>query len=230
MRKIKAVLWDLDGTLLNFKEAEAYSLQKSFDILGLGECTDAMREMYSKINLKYWQMLERGEMSKEDILVERFREFLQVYQMDDTKAEALRVEYESHLGDIISLEEDALKVVEALHGKVQQYIVTNGRGPLQKQRLADSGIDKWMDGVFISDEIGIEKPMKGFFDVVLEAIEGVKPEEMVIIGDSLTSDMQGGNNAGILCCWYNPKHAVCEKELRIDYEIDSLAQVLTIIE
>ena len=229
MSKIKVVLWDVDGTLLNFQAAEKAAIHKCFELHGLGVCTDEMLAQYSAINHKYWKMLERGEMTKPEILVGRFREFFEKQGLDVSKAPDFNEDYQIQLGDTVCFEENGLEVVVSLKGKVKQYAVTNGTRVAQKRKLANSGLDQLLDKAFISDEIGVEKPMIGFFDAVWAEIGAYSKEEVLIVGDSLTSDMQGGVNAGILTCWYNPKSAENTSGLKLDYEIQNLSQVLEIV-
>lgn len=230
MSKIKVVLWDIDGTLLNFKAAEKVAIRKCFEICELGECTDEMLARYTEINHEYWKKLERGEMSKPDILVGRFREFFEVEGLDVSKAEAFNAEYQVRLGDTVCFEDHALDVILALKGKVAQYAVTNGTKVAQTRKLANSGLDLLLDDVFISDVIGIEKPMQGFFDAVWAKIGTFEKDEVLIVGDSLTSDMQGGVNTGILTCWYNPNEATNDLGLSLDYEIKNLKEVLDLLD
>ncbi len=229
MSKIKVILWDIDGTLLNFKAAEKAAIRKCFEVCELGECSDEMIARYSEINHKYWKMLERGEMSKQEILVGRFREFFETEGLDTSKAEAFNDEYQVRLGDTICFEEHALDVILELKGKVAQYAVTNGTKVAQTKKLANSGLDLLLDDVFISDVIGVEKPMQGFFDAVWERVGTFEKDEILIVGDSLTSDMQGGINTGILTCWYNPNDTENNLGLSLDYEIHDLKEVLEIV-
>ncbi len=229
MGKIKVVLWDIDGTLLNFKAAEKAAIRKCFEVCELGECSDEMIMAYSEINHKYWKMLECGEMSKQEILVGRFREFFEAEGLDVSKAEAFNNEYQVRLGDTICFEEHALDVILELKGTVLQCAVTNGTKVAQTKKLANSGLDLLLDHVFISDVIGVEKPMQGFFDAVWESIGTFEKDEVLIVGDSLTSDMRGGENAGVLTCWYNPNNADNDLGISIDYEIHDLKEVLEII-
>ncbi|MGN1313425.1 MAG: YjjG family noncanonical pyrimidine nucleotidase [Lachnospiraceae bacterium] len=229
MSKIKVILWDIDGTLLNFEEAEKYAIEKCFFVFGLGECTDSMLAAYSKINRRYWQRLERGEISKQQVLEGRFREFFAEYGIDTSVACAFNEEYQKRLGDTVVFYPNGLETVQACRGKILQYAVTNGTRAAQERKLENSGLNRLLDGVFISDIIGIEKPMKGFFEQVFNAIGDYSGSEVMIVGDSLTSDIQGGNNAGILTCWFNPEKKENSSSLRIDYEIQDLGQVLEIL-
>jgi len=226
---IKVLLWDIDGTILDFLAAEKEAMKKCFQICGLGECTDEMIAKYSKINRKYWEMLERGEITKPEVLVGRFEEFFASEGIITDCAPKFNKEYQVRLGDTICFQDNAYELLKRLKGSVKQYAVTNGTKVAQDRKLKLSGLIDIFDYVFISEELGVEKPGIGFFEKVWEKIGTYEPNEVMIIGDSLTSDMQGGNNAGILCCWYNPKGVVNDKGVRIDYEINDLQKVRKII-
>ena len=208
MREIKAVLWDVDGTLLDFLAAEREAIKTCFSLFGLGECTDEMIAQYSAINVRWWQALERGEYTKPEILVGRFAEFFTARGIDTAVAPAFN----------------------ALRGRAAQCAVTNGTKVAQDKKLDRSGLDKLLDPIFISEVVGAEKPSREFFAPVFAAFPGIKPEEMLIVGDSLTSDIRGGINAGVQTCWYNPRGHAAPPELSIDYTISDIAEVLQIVE
>ena len=225
---IRIILWDIDGTLLDFLAAEKAAIRRCFELFNLGECSDAMLADYSAINLRYWEMLERGEMSKPRILVERFKTFFAKYDLNVGVAEAFNAEYQIRLGDTIAFYPTALETVRALKGVLSQYAVTNGTKTAQTRKLERSGLGKLLDGVFISDCIGAEKPSKAYFDAVFAAIGSPARDEVLIVGDSLTSDMRGGVDAGIKTCWFNPKLKPRPDNIRPDFEIDRLDKVLSL--
>ena len=229
MSEIKAVLWDVDGTILDFAAAERAAIRKCFEHFRLGECTDTMLKEYSAINVRWWERLERGENTKPEILVGRFVEFFSNYGIDTAVAPAFNDEYQIRLGDTIGFHPHAMETIEALRGKVIQCAVTNGTKTAQTKKIARSGLDKILNAIFISEDIGAEKPTKEFFAAVFAAFPGIRPDEMMIVGDSLTSDMRGGNNVGLITCWYNPKHLPVPENIRIDHDIDDLADVLKIV-
>ena len=223
---IKVILWDIDGTLLDFLKAEHAALQTCFSVFSLGECTDEMIARYSAINRTYWERLERGEITKAQVLVERFREFFAREGIVTDCAEDFNKEYQQHLGDTICFCDDSYELVKGLKGRVKQYAVTNGTLTAQSKKLDRSGLGKLFEDVFISEQVGVEKPGIGFFEHVFDKIGEYQKDEVMIVGDSLTSDMQGGNNAGIVCCWYNPYGLPNKTDLRIDHEILSLQEIL----
>ena len=226
---IKTLLWDVDGTLLDFKKSENYGIRKCFEIFNIGECTDEMLERYSVINRKYWEALERGELTKSQVLHDRFVEFFSSEGIQFDRIDEFNDEYQLRLGDKAFFCDNALETVSALKGKYRQYAVTNGTIVAQKRKLTQSGLINIFDDIFISDEIGFEKPAIEFFNAVQQKIGNFNKDEVMIIGDSLTSDMQGGNNADILCCWYNSHGAENKYGIKIDYEIKDIAEVLEII-
>ena len=227
---IKAILWDIDGTLLDFETAEKEAIKTCFEVFGLGVCTDEMIARYSVINKGYWERLERKEMTKPQILVERFKEFFETEGIVTDCAESFNKEYQIRLGDTICFCNDGYELVKNLKSEVKQYAVTNGTKVAQDKKLKNSGLIDLFDGVFISEDIGVEKPDVKFFEHVWECIGQYERDEVIIVGDSLTSDMKGGNNAGILCCWYNPKGLVNDKFIKINYEIKDLREILTIMD
>lgn len=227
--KIKVILWDIDGTLLNFEAAEKAAIGQCFSTFELGECTDEMLSAYQKINREYWKRLEIGDISKKEALIKRFHDLLEKYGLDTSVAPQVNAEYQVRLGDTICFNKNGLETVKMCKGKVSQYGVTNGTKIAQDRKLKNSGLIDLFDGVFISDEIGIEKPAIGFFDEVFKVIGEYDKSEVLIVGDSLTSDIQGGNNAGIVTCWFNPLRKVNDLGLHIDYEISDLGQVLDIV-
>lgn len=226
---IKVILWDIDGTLLNFEQAEKQALQTCFSVFGLGICTDEMLARYIAINQKYWKRMEQGAITKQQVLVERFQEFFEAEGLTMNQVQAFNEEYQVRLGDAACFHDDGYELVQELKPVVKQYAVTNGTLVAQKGKLRKSGLDRLLDGVFISDQIGVEKPDIRFFDWVFETIGPYKKNEVMIVGDSQTSDMQGGNNVGILCCWYNRRESKKEDGLKIDYEITDLRQVKKIL-
>lgn len=228
-RMVTTLLWDMDETLLNFAAAERAALNALFQEFGFGECSDAMLQRYSKINRSYWERLERKELTKPEILVGRFRDFFESEGLDSTVAAEFNEKYQLSLGDTIVFRDDSYNIVKSLRGKVKQYVVSNGTIAAQTKKLRLSGFGELMDGVFLSEDLGVEKPDILFFEKVFEEIHPEDKSQVMIVGDSLTSDIQGGNNAGIMTCWYNPEQKLYQGDLRIDHEIRDLHEVYDLI-
>lgn len=203
--KYKYLLWDIDQTILNFSAAENASIKALFKQYNLGICTDEMVDVYSKINDKYWQALERGEMTKPEILVGRFVEFFKTYGIDTSIATCFNDAYQQILGDTIVFRDNSYEILKELSSEYVLCAITNGTLEAQTKKLENSGLNKiFGEKVFISDQIGIEKPNIGFFNAVFSKLNIKDKSQVLVIGDSLTSDIRGAINAGVDSVWYNP--------------------------
>jgi len=221
----KYILWDIDGTVLNFIASERYAIHTLFKKYNIGECSDDMLKQYSDINVKYWQRMERNELTKAEILVGRFREFFEMIGADVTLAEKFNEEYQIVLGDYVEFVENAEEIILSQRGKYTLVAVTNGTKAAQERKLHLSGLDKIFDGIFISECVGVEKPNKAYFDYVFEKLGIIEKKEVLLIGDSLTSDMKGGYISGIDTCWFNPEHLPNTLGIPVTYEIDNFAKL-----
>ncbi|MCI5631828.1 MAG: YjjG family noncanonical pyrimidine nucleotidase [Bacilli bacterium] len=224
MKKIKAILYDVDGTLLDFETQEEVALSYCFEKYNLGELSEEKLELYKRINLGYWEMFEKNLITKEKLVVKRFEDYLEALGVK-LNAEEVNDTYFSKLGDTIVFKDNSYELVKSLKGKIKQYVVTNGAIRVQKTKLAKSGFDKLMDDVFISDEVGYQKPRKEFFDAIKNRLGDIANDEILIVGDSLTSDMKLADNCNLISCFYNPKKKDYKVDFKIDYEISDLNEV-----
>lgn len=224
MKKIKAILYDVDGTLLDFEIQEEVALSYCFKKYNLGELSEEKLELYKRINLGYWEMFEKNLITKEKLVVKRFEDYLEALGVK-LNAEEVNDTYFSKLGDTIVFKDNSYELVKSLKGKIKQYVVTNGAIRVQKTKLAKSGFDKLMDDVFISDEVGYQKPRKEFFDAIKNRLGDIANDEILIVGDSLTSDMKLADNCNLISCFYNPKKKDYKVDFKIDYEISDLNEV-----
>ena len=225
----KYLLWDVDGTILDFLASEAYAIRFLFEKYNIGQCSDEMLKVYSEINAKYWRKLEREELTKQEILVMRFRDFFEMIGADVSLAESFNKDYQVALGDHIEFVDKAEEILLSQKGRYTLAAVTNGTKVAQDKKLRLSGLDKVFDAIFISEDVGVEKPKKEYFDYVFEKLGIKNKKEVLIIGDSLTSDMQGGLNAGIDTCWFNPTHKENTLDVPVTYEIASLGKLSEIV-
>ncbi len=228
MGQFDTVLWDVDQTLLDFKRSEDYAVRYCFGLFGL-EVDDRIVERYSIINEGYWRRIETGEIRKKDALTGRFQTLFGEIGITGVDAEAFQEEYAEALGSVYYFQDDSYELVKSLKGVCRQYLVTNGVTRTQRKKLQLSGLDKLVDGIFVSEQIGAPKPQKEYFERCFAQMPGFRKERAIIVGDSLTSDMLGGNRAGVATCWYNPGGLENLSEVRIDYEIRNLNEIRGIL-
>lgn len=222
------LLIDMDDTVLDFKKAEYVAIRKTLQDAGL-DPTDAVCARYSEINDGYWKRLERKEVTRRQLQVGRFADlFAELGVVAD--GESCADAYMKNLGVGHYFMPGAEEALQALSKKYKLYLASNGNTDTQKSRIASAGIEKYFEAIFISGEVGVNKPDKGFFDHCFAKMEGFDPEKALIVGDSLSSDILGGKNAGIATCWVNPGHKVAPPELQPDYQIESLSQLEALLE
>ncbi len=201
--KYKILLFDSDDTLLDFKAAERSALEKAMKESGL-PFSNNLAELYSKANDVYWKAFERGEIEKAQIYVGRFELFFKNADISYSP-EKLSKKYEEFLKKQYFLIDGAMDTCVALKPLYDMYIVTNGNVNVQLSRLEGSGLKGCFKDVFVSERVGFQKPQKEFFDFVFESIGVADKSEVLIIGDSISSDISGGINAGIDTCLFSNK-------------------------
>ncbi len=223
----RIALFDADNTLLDFTRAEHDALVSGLATRGI--TTDEKTvSLYSTINDRHWKRLEQGLTTRDKLKVERFSDFFSAvgYSGDPT---AMAHDYESSLARQSHLLDGAVELIQALHGKCELYIVTNGLAAVQKSRFGNCALAPYFEICFISEEMGCAKPEKRFFDLVAASIPGFDPKDALVIGDSLSSDIQGGINAGLDTCWFNPKSKPAPEGMEITHTVTSLSEIIPIL-
>lgn len=225
--KYEFLLFDADHTLFDFKTGEYCALKEALEFYSLPNGDDVI-ERYSDINVKYWKMLERGEIDKKSLMLARFEEFAREYGFEN-KAEELSHLYMVNLAHQAQLFEGAVEMIEELSARYRLFIITNGVKSTQDGRFGISPITKYFEKIFISEVIGFEKPHREFFDAVEKEIDGFDKEKALVIGDSLSSDIKGAINSGIDCIWYNPQGKEAPDNWDITYTVKSFDEILGIL-
>lgn len=225
--KFDTLLLDLDNTLFDFNAGEEIALQSTFEKFGY-PFDEKIKARYEEINQELWKRFELGEIDTKTVIYSRFGLLFQEIGIQDDGL-AFEDIYQELLGQQAILLGGAMEFLNHVHGKYTLYIVTNGVGKTQHTRLQLAGIDSYMKDIFVSAEIGHQKPKKEFFDYCFTKIKNVDSERTLIIGDSLTSDILGGYNAGIKTCWLNPKNLENHLQIPVDYEIASLRELNLIL-
>lgn len=224
---IKTVLLDLDDTILDFKMSERIALTKTLNEFGI-EADDYIISQYSKYNLSQWKRLEKGEITRQQVKVNRYKLLFDEMGIDLSPEKATAV-YEKNLAVGHYFIDGAVDMLKSLCKKYDLYIVSNGSKTVQEGRLSTADIYKYVKGIFISEAVGCEKPHKEFFNYCFERISNFNKNEAVIIGDSLSSDIKGGKNAGIKTIWFNPDFAENNTDIIPDFEMHSPSEALDII-
>ncbi|MEG0735410.1 MAG: YjjG family noncanonical pyrimidine nucleotidase [Longicatena sp.] len=181
-----------------------------------------------QINKELWNAYEDGEISREEVIYSRFGKLFQELGIQDDGIQ-FEDDYQDRLAHGHEMMEYAMEVVQALYQDVDLYIASNGVSATQYQRLDESGLRPYFKDVFVSEEIGYQKPDVAYFDTCFKRIGEVNKRNVLIIGDSLSSDIQGGINAGIDTCWYHPRQEVKETTLKSTYEITDLRELYKIL-
>ena len=224
---IEFLLLDLDDTILDFHKAERIALSKTFRDFGL-EPREEVLDLYHKINKWHWEQLELGVMTRDQVLLGRFDRLFQELGMEVDAAACMK-RYEHNLSIGHYFLPGAEEAVKKLHEKYRLFLVSNGTATVQHGRLTSAGLYPYFEQVFISQNIGYNKPDKAYFDRCFERIPGFAPEKALMVGDSLTSDIKGGINAGLKTVWVNPAHKNCG-DIRPDYEIEGLSDLEGLLE
>ena len=221
------LLFDADNTLFDFDQAERNAHLLLCRAHGLAFSEEGY-QLYHKCNADLWRDFDRGLCTKEYLLVERFRRYLAITG-ERADPEALNRDHLRALGEGAMLLPGAEELCRVLSKDHRLYLLTNAVASVQKTRFTNSAIAPYFQGVFISEEVGVGKPDPAYFEYVFRAVPGLTRDNALVIGDSLTSDIQGANNAGLPCCWFNPKGQPRPQGLRIDYEIRALEELYAIV-
>lgn len=225
---IKYILFDVDDTLLDFGKAEAAAIRKTFERIGI-PVTEELIRRYSEINAQQWARFEKGEITREKLLTERFDILFSELGIN-VPSEMAQASYEYLLGIGHYFVDGAEELLEALKDKYELYIVSNGNASVQDRRLKSAGIIPYFKDIFISERVGFNKPSAEFFEACFKRIPGFEKDKAVIVGDRLSSDILGGINAGVKTCWFNPRGDAPDPDIPADYEIKHLSELPALLE
>ena len=225
---IEFLFLDLDDTILDFHKAEKIAISKTFREFGI-EPTDEVLARYSQINKSCWHKLELGQWNREQVLVRRFELLFAEYGIvcDGTKVARA---YEKNLSIGHWFLPGAEEAVDALSKKYRLFLASNGTASVQQGRMTSANLYRFFEKVFVSQELGANKPAPEFFQRATAQIPGYDPAKAMMVGDSLTSDILGGINAGMKTCWVNPKHLPADPAIAADYEIEALSQLEALLD
>lgn len=223
----RTIFLDLDDTILDFGAAETVAISKTFREIGLNP-TDDLLAAFRRHNISQWEAFERGEITRDTVLVRRFALLFRELglSLDAQSAEDI---YRGYLGIGHYFVEGAEDILAYLAPKYDLYLASNGVADTQYSRLESAGISHYFKEIFISQVTGSHKPEKAYFDYCFRRIPNFDPAAAMIIGDSLTSDILGGKNAGIATCWFNRAGKAPRRDIVPDFEIHRLEELKALL-
>ncbi len=225
---LKTVLFDLDDTILDFTRAEARALRRTLTEAD-APADDIVLSRYHQINAAQWELLEEGVLTREQVLLGRFD--IRVGELGLVRsAREVCDRYVGYLAEGHWFIPGAEALLEALAPRYELYLASNGAAEVQYKRLESAGITRYFRKIFISGELGADKPSPAFFEKCFAAIPGFSRKSAVMVGDSLTSDIRGGRDAGLRTCWFNPHGKPARADIVPDYEISALEQLPPLLE
>jgi YjjG family noncanonical pyrimidine nucleotidase len=227
MNQYTWLLFDADGTLFDYDAAERTALERTFHDVGI-PFEPICLTTYRKINGQIWIDFEKGKITAKRLKSRRFELLFHELQ-HPVDAKAFSDQYLLRLSEATYLMDGAEKLVKHLEDSYRIGIITNGLTNVQRPRFKASAVAPYIETTVISEELGVAKPDPRIFDAAFEQMQHPSRDEVMIIGDSLTSDMQGGYNYGIDTCWFNPKNAENTFPFQPTYEIHALADILNIL-
>ena len=224
---IEFLFLDLDDTILDFHKAERVAISKTIREFGV-EPTEEILDLYHRINKWHWEQLELGNLTRAQVLVNRFGVLFEKLGREVDAPGCAKV-YERNLSQGHWFLPGAEEAVDRLSRQYRLFLASNGTAVVQKGRMTSANLYRFFEQVFVSQEIGHNKPSREYFEACFARIPGFDREKAMIIGDSLTSDIRGGINAGIKTVWVNPDHLRCG-DIRPDYEIEALHQLEALLQ
>lgn len=226
--KYNLFLFDLDDTLLDFKESERLSFRKTLDQLGVKENIHQIYQDYQAINHQLWKDFEDGKTTKDHLKVERFRKTFEAHRIDLDPDKASNCYLET-LPETVVLIDHAKEICEWLATLGEIGIITNGIDHVQRKRIENSGLAPYLSFVGVSDACGYAKPDSRFFEYTVRLAKSFKKESTVIVGDRIETDIKGAKNFGISGCWFNPDKAEADQNLKPTYEIHHLSELTGVL-
>lgn len=213
---------------MDFDKAEEYALESTLREIEV-DFSPQVHKTYKDINDACWRAFEDGKITKQELRLSRFEMFLKVVDRTDVKPSFFQDHYLGHLSESDFMVPGSKDLLTSLHPHASLVVVTNGLKEVQRPRLKKAGLTEFFDAIVVSDEIGVGKPHKGFFDVTFEQIDHPDHEQVLMIGDNLNSDIKGGQNYGLKSCWFNKHHKSNTTEIVPDFEARNMDELNGIV-
>lgn len=226
--KYEVIIFDADDTLFDFKKSEKEAFKNAMLNLNIEYDEDYHLKIYKEINTGIWKEFEQGLITQEKLKVERFKRLSDKLKIPFDEINFAK-SYMEHLANASFLFDDSIELIENLNKSYKLSIVTNGLTAVQDKRIRKSDVAKYFDAIIISEEILISKPDPKIFEHTLNHMKFSDKSKVLMVGDSLTSDIQGGINFGIDTCWYNPKKLKNETSIKPTYEISNFDELKSLL-
>ena len=227
--KYSLLLFDADDTLFDYEKAEQIALTLSFEFYNLDTPKKIYLPLYKEINLKIWSELEQKLITQDELKTERFRRLFEALSVNNIPADKFGKAYLKFLSEQTFLMPFAKELIKKLSTQFKLAIITNGLTSVQRPRFKASEIYSHFSEIIISEEFGISKPDPKIFDHALELCNHTDKSTVLMIGDNVNSDIQGGINAGIDTCWIDLKNKKQEINIRPSYIIDSIKEFPSVV-
>lgn len=227
--KYEIIIFDADETLFDFKKSERDAFKNSMLEFDIEYDEEHHLKIYQEINNAIWKEFEEGLITQKELKIERFKRLSTSLDAGFDETEFAKA-YIKHLANASFLFDESIALVESLQKDFRLTIITNGLTDVQDKRIRKSVIGKYFEDIVISEEVLVSKPDKRIFELALENIKHTDKSKVLMVGDSLTSDIQGGINSGIDTCWFNPNRIINQTDIKPTYEISNLMELKAILE
>lgn len=222
--KYDVILFDADETLFDFKKSEKEAFKSSMIEFKFDYEENYHLEVYKNINTAIWKEFEEGLITQEKLKVERFKRLSDKLEVKFDELEFAKA-YMKHLSLGSFLYDESEEILNSLYGKHRMAIITNGLRDVQNGRIKQSKVAHLFEAIIVSEEVNVSKPNPKIFEITLDSLKFTDKSKVLMVGDSLTSDISGGINYGVDTCWYNPGRNKNSTSIKPTYEINSLYQL-----
>jgi len=222
------LIFDADGTLFDFRLGETTALKQTTRKHGI-EYSPHLHDVYNAISLELWRQFELGEIDLKQLRIVRFERLFSEFGIA-IEPDPFNLDFMEALGQQTQLLPGAESTVRRLSSGFRLLLATNGIAVVQRPRFARSSIRRYFEDVVISDEIGVAKPQVGFMEAAFSRMGDPPKSEVLMIGDSLTSDIAGGTDFGIDTCWFNPDGISPDGAPQPTFTIAALSEIDAIVD
>ena len=227
--KYEVIIFDADETLFDFKKSEREAFKNTMLEFNIEYDENYHLKVYSDVNTAIWKEFEEGLITQKKLKIERFKRLSDKLNIKFDEA-LFAKSYMKHLSHASFLYDDSIELLESLHKNHRLIIITNGLKDVQDGRIRKSIVAKYFEDIVVSEEVNVSKPDPKIFELSLNNINYMDKSKVLMVGDSLTSDIKGGINFDIDTCWFNPNKIINKTEIKPTYEISSLMDLKDIVE